>query len=74
MLTPPSFGSNGAPRRKANKLCENRPTAARKGIKAGEPESDLAGVKMLPVVGGRQDMNLIKERTKRFETIFFKKN
>jgi len=48
--------------------------AARRGIKAGEPESDLTGVKMLPVVGGRQDMNLVKERTKRFETIFFKKN
>jgi iron(III) transport system substrate-binding protein len=48
--------------------------AARKGIKAGEPEADLTGVKLLPVVGGRQDMNLIKERTKRFEGIFFKKN
>jgi iron(III) transport system substrate-binding protein len=48
--------------------------AARKGIKAGEPEADLTGVKLLPVVGGRQDMNLVKERTKRFETIFFKKN
>ena len=48
--------------------------AARKGIKAGEPEADLTGIKLLPVVGGRQDMNLVKERTKRFETIFFKKN
>jgi iron(III) transport system substrate-binding protein len=48
--------------------------AARKGIKAGEPEADLTGVKLLPVVGGRQDINLVKERTKRFETIFFKKN
>lgn len=47
---------------------------ARRGIKAGEPESDLNGVKLLPVVGGRQDMNLVKERTKRFESIFFKKN
>lgn len=48
--------------------------AARKGIKAGEPEADLTGIKLLPVVGGRQDMNLVKERTKRFEGIFFKKN
>lgn len=48
--------------------------AARKGIKAGEPEADLTGLKLLPVVGGRQDMTLIKERTKRFEGIFFKKN
>ena len=48
--------------------------AARKGIKAGEPEADLTGVKLLPVVGGRQDINLVKERTKRFEGIFFKKN
>ena len=48
--------------------------AARKGIKAGEPEADLTGVKLLPVVGGRQDMTLVKERTKRFEGIFFKKN
>ena len=48
--------------------------AARKGIKAGEPEADLSGVKLLPVVGGRQDMTLVKERTKRFEGIFFKKN
>lgn len=48
--------------------------AARKGIKAGEPEADLTGVKLLPVVGGRQDMNFVKERSKRFESIFFKKN
>ena len=48
--------------------------AARKGIKAGEPEADLTGVKLLPIVSGRQDMHLIKERTKRFEGIFFKKN
>jgi len=48
--------------------------AARKGIKAGEPEADLTGVKLLPVVSSRQDMNLINERTKRFEGIFFKKN
>ena len=48
--------------------------AARKGIKAGEPEADLTGLKLLPVVGGRHDMNFVKERSKRFENIFFKKN
>jgi iron(III) transport system substrate-binding protein len=48
--------------------------AARKGVKAAEPEADLNRVKLLPVVGGRQDMNFLKERTKRFEAIFFKKS
>jgi iron(III) transport system substrate-binding protein len=48
--------------------------AARKGIKAGEPEADLSNVKLLPVVGGRQDAAFVKERSKRFESIFFKKN
>jgi iron(III) transport system substrate-binding protein len=47
---------------------------ARKGIKAAEPEADLTSVKLLPVVGGRQDMTFVKERSKRFENIFFKKN
>jgi iron(III) transport system substrate-binding protein len=47
---------------------------ARKGIKPAEPEADLTGMKLLPVVGGRQDMNLLKERSKRFEAIFFKKS
>ena len=47
--------------------------AARKGIKAAEPEADLTDVKLLPVVTTRQDMNFLKERTKRFESIFFKK-
>jgi iron(III) transport system substrate-binding protein len=47
--------------------------AARKGIKAAEPEADLTGLKLLPVAQGRQDMNYLKERTKRYEEIFFKK-
>jgi iron(III) transport system substrate-binding protein len=47
---------------------------ARKGIKAVEPEADLTGLKLLPVVGGRQDMTFVRERSKRFESIFFKKN
>jgi iron(III) transport system substrate-binding protein len=46
--------------------------AARKGIKAGEPESDLNGLKLLPVMGAKQEAPLIKERSKRFEEIFFK--
>lgn len=48
--------------------------AARKGIKAGEPESDLNGLKLLPVMSSKQEAPLIKERSKRFEEIFFKKN
>jgi iron(III) transport system substrate-binding protein len=48
--------------------------AARKGIKAGEPEADLSSVNLLPVVGGRQDAAFVKERSKRFESIFFKKS
>jgi len=47
---------------------------SRKGIKASEPEADLTGLKLLPVAQGRQDMNYLKERTKRFEEIFFKKS
>jgi len=46
----------------------------RKGVKAGEPESELTGIKLLPVVGGRQDAKAVRERSKRFEEIFFKKN
>jgi iron(III) transport system substrate-binding protein len=48
--------------------------AARKGVKAAEPEADLTGLKLLPVVGGRQDMNYLKERTKRYQSIFFRKS
>ncbi len=47
--------------------------AARKGIKAGEPESDLNGLKLLPVMSAKQEGPLIKERSRRFEEIFFKK-
>jgi len=46
----------------------------RKGVKAGEPESELTGIKLLPVVGGRQDAKAVRERSKRFEEIFLKKN
>jgi iron(III) transport system substrate-binding protein len=47
--------------------------AARKGIKAGEPEADLNGLKLLPVMSAKQEAPLIKERSRRFEEIFFKK-
>jgi len=47
---------------------------ARKGIATAEPEADLAGVKLLPIPQTRQDVTYLKERTKRYEAIFFKKN
>jgi len=46
----------------------------RKGVAAAVPEANLTGVKLLPIAETKQDMTYLKERTKRMETLFFKKN
>ena len=48
--------------------------AARKGIIPAEPEANLTGVALLPTIDTRQGLAEVKERSKRMEAIFFKKN
>jgi len=55
-----------------NLLAQQGYAVVRQGIKATEPEADLTGVKFLPRDDDFSKLNLIPERTKRWESIFFK--
>jgi hypothetical protein len=44
----------------------------RKGIQAKEPEANLEGVNFLPRDDDVTKLQLIPERTKRWDTLFFK--
>jgi iron(III) transport system substrate-binding protein len=53
-------------------LAQQGYAVVRQGVKAVRPEADLEGVKFLPRDDDVTKFNLIPERTKRWESIFFK--
>ncbi|HEV7664668.1 MAG TPA: hypothetical protein VGQ62_14110, partial [Chloroflexota bacterium] len=53
-------------------LAQQGYAAVRKGLKAVEPEADLTGVKILPRDDDPETFKLLGDRTKRWETVFFK--
>jgi iron(III) transport system substrate-binding protein len=55
-----------------NLLAQQGYTAVRKGIKAVEPEASLEGVAFLPRDDDITKLQLIPERTKRWDQLFFK--
>jgi iron(III) transport system substrate-binding protein len=53
-------------------LAQQGYAVVRKGVKAVEPEANLEGVKFLPRDDDNTKLQLIPERTKRWEQLFFK--
>jgi iron(III) transport system substrate-binding protein len=57
-----------------NLLAQQGYAVVRKGVKAVEPEANLEGVKFLPRDDDNTKLQLIPERTKRWDELFFKTN
>jgi iron(III) transport system substrate-binding protein len=55
-----------------NLLAQQGYAVVRKGVKAAEPEANLEGVKFLPRDDDNTKLQLIPERTKRWDALFFK--
>jgi iron(III) transport system substrate-binding protein len=55
-------------------LAQQGYAAVRKGLKAAEPEADLTNVKVLPRDDDPENFKLLGDRTKRWESVFFKKS
>jgi iron(III) transport system substrate-binding protein len=53
-------------------LAQQGYAVVRKGVRASEPEANLEGVKFLPRDDDNTKLQLIPERTKRWEDLFFK--